>query len=75
MYASLLIAERDLADNERPFPLMASIDQIVAKLDAYRAAGLDHIVLAARGLNTLKEYKELFERIAAEILPRLDNRL
>lgn len=71
MYASLLIAEHDMADNERQFPLMASIDQIVAKLDAYRAAGLDHIVLAARGLNTLKEYKDLFDRIASEILPRL----
>ncbi|HEX4506296.1 MAG TPA: LLM class F420-dependent oxidoreductase [Alphaproteobacteria bacterium] len=74
MYASLLIAERDLPDNERQFPLMASVDRIVAKLDAYRAAGLDHVVLAARGLNTLKEYKELFGRIAGEILPRLDRR-
>jgi probable F420-dependent oxidoreductase len=74
MYASLLIAERDLPDNESQFPLMASIEQIVAKLNAYRAAGLDHIVLAARGLNTLKEYKEFFDRIAAEILPRLDDR-
>jgi len=74
MYASLLIAERDLPDNERQFPLMASVDRIVAKLDAYRAAGLDHIVLAARGLNTLKEYKELFDRIAGEIMPRLGSR-
>jgi alkanesulfonate monooxygenase SsuD/methylene tetrahydromethanopterin reductase-like flavin-dependent oxidoreductase (luciferase family) len=75
MYASLLIAERDLTDNERQFPLMASIDQIVAKLSAYRAAGLDHIVLAPRGLHTLKEYKELFDRIAGQILPRLEDRL
>ena len=74
MYASLLIAERDLADNGRQFPLMASIDRIVAKLAAYRAAGLDHIVLAARGLNTLKEYKELFDLIVGQILPRLENR-
>jgi probable F420-dependent oxidoreductase len=74
MYASLLIAERDLANNERQFPLMASVDQIVAKLAAYQAIGLDHIVLAARGLNTLKEYKYLFDRIAGQILPRLENR-
>jgi probable F420-dependent oxidoreductase len=74
MYASLLIAEQDLPDNERQFPLMASVDQIVAKLNAYRAAGLDHIVLAARGLNTLKEYKEIFDRIAGQILPRLEDR-
>ena len=74
MYASLLIAEQDLPDNERQFPLMASVDQIVAKLDAYRAAGLDHIVLAPRGLNTLKEYKDLFDRIAGEVLPRLEQR-
>jgi probable F420-dependent oxidoreductase len=73
MYASLLIVERDLPDNERQFPLMASVDRIVAKLDAYQAAGLDHIVLAARGLNTLKEYKELFDRISSEILPRLEH--
>jgi len=46
MYASLLIAERDLANNERQFPLMASVDQIVAKLAAYQAVRLDHIVLA-----------------------------
>jgi probable F420-dependent oxidoreductase len=74
MYASLLIVERDLPDNDRQFPLMASVDRIVAKLDAYWAAGLDHIVLAARGLNTLKEYKELFDRIAGEVLPRLECR-
>ena len=74
MYASLLIAEQDLPDNERQFPLLASVDRIVAKLDAYRAAGLDHIVLAPRGLNTLKEYKDLFGRIAGEILPRLELR-
>src|SRR6185312_14725868 len=30
MYASLLIAEQDVPDNERQFPLMASVDQIVA---------------------------------------------
>jgi probable F420-dependent oxidoreductase len=70
MYASLLINERDMADNERQFPMMGSVDQIVAKLGAYQAAGLDHIVLAPRGLNTLKEYKDLFDRIAGHILPR-----
>jgi hypothetical protein len=50
MYASLLIFERDVDDNERQFPMMGSVDQIVSKLGAYQAAGLDHIVLAARGL-------------------------
>jgi len=70
MYASLLISERDIADNERQFPLMGSVDQIVAKLGAYQAASLDHIVLAPRGLNTLKEYKFLFDRIAGQILQR-----
>jgi len=72
MYASLLIFERDVDDNERQFPMMGSVDQIVAKLGAYQAVGLDHIVLAARGLNTLKEYKSIFDRIANQILPRLE---
>ena len=71
-YASPLIGNRDMPDNECQFPLMASVDQIVAKLDAYRAAGPDHIVPAARGLNTLKEYKDLFGRIAGEILARME---
>jgi probable F420-dependent oxidoreductase len=70
MYASLLINERDMADNERQFPMMGSVDQIVVKLGVYQVAGLDHIVLAPRGLNTLKEYKDLFDRIADQILPR-----
>jgi probable F420-dependent oxidoreductase len=71
MYASLLISEQDIADNERQFPLMGSVDQIVTRLGAYQVAGLNHIVLAPRGLNTLKKYKALFDRIAAQILPRL----
>jgi len=73
MYASVLISERDVDDNERQFPLMGSVEQIVAKLRAYRAAGLDHIALAPRGLNTLKEYKDLFDLIAGRILPRLEH--
>jgi probable F420-dependent oxidoreductase len=73
MYASLLIAERDVPDDEGQFPLMGSADQIVAKLSAYRAAGLDHIVLAPRGLNTTQEYKDLFDRIATRMLPRLEH--
>jgi hypothetical protein len=59
-----LISERDVDDNERQFPLIGSVDGIAATLRAYRAAGLDHIALAPRGLNTLKEYKYLFGPIA-----------
>jgi probable F420-dependent oxidoreductase len=73
MYASLLIHDGDISDNARQFPLMGSADQIVAKLSAYRVAGLDHIVLAPRGLNTTREYKDLFDRISAQILPRLEH--
>jgi probable F420-dependent oxidoreductase len=73
MYASLLIHDDNVSDDERQFPLMGSADQIVGKLSAYRAAGLDHIVLAPRGLNATDEYKGLLNRIAAEILPRLEH--
>jgi probable F420-dependent oxidoreductase len=73
MYASLLIHDGGVSDEERQFPLMGSADQIVAKLFAYRTAGLDHIVLAPRGLNTADEYGDLFDRIAAQILPRLEH--
>jgi probable F420-dependent oxidoreductase len=73
MYASVLISERDVDDNERQFPLMGSVERIAATLRAYRTAGLDHIALAPRGLNTLKEYKDLFDLIAGHILPRLDD--
>ena len=52
---------------------MGSADQILGKLSAYRAAGLDHIVLAPRGLNTTQEYKDLFDRIATRMLPRLEH--
>jgi probable F420-dependent oxidoreductase len=73
MYASLLIHDGRVSDDEQQFPLMGSADQIAGKLSAYRAAGLDHIVLAPRGLNTTKEYKNLFDRIATQILPRLEH--
>jgi probable F420-dependent oxidoreductase len=72
MYASLLIHDGDISGDERQFPLMGSADQIVDRLSAYRAAGLDHIVLAPRGLNTTLDYKDLYDRIVTEILPRLD---
>jgi probable F420-dependent oxidoreductase len=72
MYASLLIHDNDISDDERQFPLMGSADQIAAKLSAYRGAGLDHIVLAPRGLSTTQEYENLFDRIATQILPRLE---
>jgi probable F420-dependent oxidoreductase len=73
MYASLLIHDGGVSGDERQFPLMGSADQIVGKLSAYRAAGLDHIVLAPRGLNTTQAYKDLFDRIATQILPRLEH--
>jgi hypothetical protein len=56
--ASVLIYERNLADNEWQFPLVGSVNQIVEKPCACRVARLGLITLAARRLNTLKEYKD-----------------
>jgi probable F420-dependent oxidoreductase len=72
MYASLMIHESDVADETRQFPLMGSVKQIAEKLCAYRAAGLDHIVLAPRGLNTVQAYRDIFDRVREQVLPRLD---
>jgi probable F420-dependent oxidoreductase len=72
MYASLLIHDADISDDQRQFPLMGSVDQIAAQLRAYRAAGLDHIVLAARGLDTVQGYKDVFDRVRSQILPSLE---
>jgi hypothetical protein len=46
---TLLIGERDIADNGRQFPLMGSVDQIVTSLPALRAARLVHIVSPRHG--------------------------
>jgi probable F420-dependent oxidoreductase len=72
MYASLTIHDSEIPDDARQFPLMGSAGQIADKLRAYREAGLDHIVLAARGLNSVEEYMRVFDRIGDQILPQLD---
>jgi probable F420-dependent oxidoreductase len=69
MYASITITLQDTTADERQFPLMGSVEQIVETVRAYRAAGLDHLVFAARGLNTPAKYIALFETIRADILP------
>ncbi len=69
MYASISVTPQDTTAGERQFPLMGSVEQIAKTVRAYRAAGLDHLVFAARGLNTVSEYIALFETIRAEILP------
>lgn len=71
MYASIAIQDHAVGDEERQFPLMGSVDQIALRLAEYRACGLGHIVLAARGLATIEAYEELFATIRSEILPRL----
>ncbi|MDB5394751.1 MAG: class F420-dependent oxidoreductase [Rhodospirillales bacterium] len=73
MYASLMIGDSEISDDARQFPLMGSVGQIAKKLREYHEAGLDHIVLAARGLNTINEYTHLFDRIRAQILPQFDS--
>ncbi|HLG89398.1 MAG TPA: TIGR03619 family F420-dependent LLM class oxidoreductase [Alphaproteobacteria bacterium] len=70
MYASIAVTERPIAAAEREFPLMGSVDQIAERLIAYRDAGLDHIVLAARGLASIQAYEELFAIIRDDIVPR-----
>ncbi len=68
MYASLAVHDGDVPDGDRQFPLMGSQSQITAKLSAYRKAGLDHIVLAPRGLNTVADYKTMLDLIRGRIL-------
>jgi alkanesulfonate monooxygenase SsuD/methylene tetrahydromethanopterin reductase-like flavin-dependent oxidoreductase (luciferase family) len=69
MYASLTIRDQDVADSEREFPLMGSERQIAAKLTAYRRAGLGHVVLAPRGLETVADHKATLDRIRERIVP------
>jgi probable F420-dependent oxidoreductase len=68
MYASISIARDDVPDGERQFPLMGSVRQIAEKVRAYRYAGLDHLVFAARGLNTAVEYMAFFDTIRIHVL-------
>jgi probable F420-dependent oxidoreductase len=72
MYASLAIHDDDVPDEALQFPLMGSTAQIAAKLRAYRTTGLDHIVLAPRGLNTVQAYRDIFDWVRTQILPQLD---
>jgi len=72
IYASIAITDGDVPEAERLFPLMGSERQIAEEIRAYRAVGLDHLVLAARGLNTMTEYLALFDHIHDRILPELD---
>ena len=68
MYASIAVTPQDTTADARQFPLMGSVEQIADTVRAYRAAGLDHLVFAGRGLNTLAEHIALFETIQADIL-------
>ena len=49
--AVMLFADRDVAPADRAFPLMGSLAQVKDTMQAYRAAGLDHLVLAPRALS------------------------
>jgi probable F420-dependent oxidoreductase len=68
MYASIAVSSADVPEDERQFPLMGSVGQIAEKIRAYRDAGLDHLVFAARGLNTAVEYMALFDTLRMQVL-------
>jgi probable F420-dependent oxidoreductase len=63
MYASVLVLDDDVPDDRREFPLMGSIDQIAATVADYGPAGVDHLVLAPRGLSNLADYEALYRRV------------
>lgn len=69
MYASLTITEQDVAPSDRAFPLMGSLAQVKETMQAYRAAGLDHLVLAPRALSDVAEYRRQIDLVAKHLLP------
>jgi probable F420-dependent oxidoreductase len=69
MYASIAVTPHRVPADARQFPLMGSVEQIAETVQAYRAAGLHHLVFAPRGLATVAEHIDLFETIRADILP------
>lgn len=71
MYASLTITDRDVAPADRAFPLMGSLAQVKDTMQAYRAAGLDHLVLAPRALSDVAEYRRQLDAVANHLLPGL----
>ena len=71
MYASIAIMDEDSLEADRDFPHSGSERQIAELLRAYRAAGLDHLVLAPRWLDNLADYSAFYERVEKQILPEL----
>jgi hypothetical protein len=69
MYASVALRPVPVAPADREFPLMGSLAQVVETVGRYAAAGVDHLVLSARGLSTAADYVALFERLAPAVLP------
>jgi hypothetical protein len=69
MYASIAILEEDSSEADRDFPLSGSERQLAELIRTYRAAGLDHLVLAPRGLDSAAEYSAFYERVRQRLLP------
>jgi hypothetical protein len=62
-----MILDEDIPEDRREFPLMGSIGQIAATVAAYPGAGLDHLVLAPRGLDDAGAYEAFYRRILPDL--------